>query len=128
MFHFSTFSAFIKFSGVIRTIFCFTQSIRERHPKIPYIVISKPDYLSNDKEIQDGNEEKRKFIESFYEERKNDGDNNIYFIDGSAFFPKQHNLCCTADLCHPNDLGFSYMAEKIGNILAEVLSLTTAAN
>lgn len=104
------------------------EAIRERHPKIPYIAISKPDYLSNHKEIQKENEERRKFIESFYEERKNSGDENIYFIDGSTFFPKQHNLCCTADLCHPNDLGFSYMAEKIGNVLAGVLNLGNPDN
>ncbi len=99
------------------------ETIRKNHPVIPYIVISKPDYLSLNKAEQASNEERRSFIEEFYKSHRLDGDENIYFIDGSTFFPKQYNLCCTADLCHPNDLGFSYMSEIIGKVLADALGL-----
>ena len=79
--------------------------------------------MSLNKAEQASNEERRSFIEEFYKLHRLDGDENIYFIDGSTFFPKQHNLCCTADLCHPNDLGFSYMSEIIGKVLADALGL-----
>ena len=49
------------------------------------------------------------------------GDKNVYYIDGYSFFPSDCRRDCTVDGCHPNDLGFYFMAQKIGGVLKEVI-------
>lgn len=97
------------------------EAVRKKHPNIPYIMISKPDILAGTRENRKNNRDRRDFVRDFCGKAKESGDANVYFIDGETFFPPEHNLCCTVDLCHPNDLGFAYMADKIGSLLAKVL-------
>lgn len=101
----------------------FYEVVRKSHADIPYIIISKPDFRSDREKTESENKGRRDYIRSFYEDAKSKGDKNIYFIDGETFFPDKYNLSCTVDLCHPNDLGFHFMAEKIGAVLAEILGL-----
>ena len=49
------------------------------------------------------------------------GDKNVYFVDGRDFFPDGLKERCQVDGCHPTDLGFYFMAEKIGGVVAEIL-------
>jgi lysophospholipase L1-like esterase len=49
------------------------------------------------------------------------GDKNVYFIDGHAFFYGGDRDSCTVDGTHPNDLGFWFMANRIEKTLAEIL-------
>lgn len=91
--------------------------IREKHPHIPYIMITKPDYFTNPKE----NFERRKVILESYNKAIAAGDKNVYFIDGESLFEGEFYESCTSDGCHPNDIGFYRMAKKIGAVIAEVL-------
>ena len=45
------------------------------------------------------------------------GDENVYFIDGERLLP---NDACTVDALHPNDLGFYFMAETVYNTLLQI--------
>ena len=94
------------------------KTIRENHPNIPYIMITRPDYRNGDRTAQ-----RRQVVIDSYEKAKALGDKNVYFIDGKDFFTGRFNDMCTVDACHPTDLGFAFMADTIGDVLAKVLNL-----
>ena len=54
---------------------------------------------------------------------RQNGDKNVYFIDGYSLFPDAARHDCTVDGCHPNDLGMYFMAERIGGVLANIIKL-----
>ncbi len=94
----------------------FFNIIRKAHPDIPVIMISKPCTNINDFD----NAVCRDIIKETYLNAKAKGDNNVYFIDGSTFFKGEHKKDCTFEYCHPTDIGFSFMAEDIYNVLKKV--------
>lgn len=96
-----------------RTHYPFYETIRSKHPDIPYIMISKPDFFTN----PTANAARRSVIIESYERALALGDKNVYFIDGESLFEGEFYESCTSDGCHPNDLGFFRMAEKIGAVL-----------
>ena len=95
------------------------RKIREKHPDIPYIIISKPDCFN------DFEDSRRRFevIKKTYDYAVSNGDKNVYLIDGSTLFKGEFYTACTLDGCHPNDVGFMRMAEKIGPVVAKALGL-----
>ena len=56
-----------------------------------------------------------------YMSARQNGDKNVYFIDGYSLFPDIARHDCTVDGCHPNDLGMYFMAERIVGVLANVI-------
>ena len=90
----------------------FFKIVREANPNLPIIMLSQhSDRISEA-------EERRRIIFDTYNNAVKNGDNNVYYIDGFTLFP---NRDCTVDGCHPTDLGFWFMAEKIGDVLAKIL-------
>lgn len=77
------------------------EKIREKHPETPYIIISKPDY-----KFENSEDLRRKVIMNTYIKALENGDKNVYFIDGASLFADDEWQACTVDGCHPNDLGF----------------------
>ena len=98
------------------------ETIRRKHPDIPYIMISKPDFF-HDPGI---NARRRTVIFESYVRARKTGDRKVWFVDGETLFEGEHALSCTSDGCHPNDLGFYRMSCKIGAVLAEALKLADA--
>ena len=94
------------------------RKIREKHPNIPYIMISKPDF---DKDKADARKRRDAILRNFNEGIAN-GDKNLYFIDGETFFRAPYRESCTVDGIHPNDLGFGLMADLIEKTLTQALS------
>lgn len=93
----------------------FFRRIREKNPDLPVIMISRPSYTdSSDADIRVG------IIRETYENAINSGDKNVYFVDGRTFFGDKGALC-SCDNCHPNDLGFYMMAEKIKPVVKSIL-------
>ena len=45
----------------------------------------------------------------------------MYFVDGREFFPAELKQRCLVDGCHPTDLGFYLMADKIGGVVENIL-------
>jgi lysophospholipase L1-like esterase len=62
-------------------------------------------------------------IYSNYLTLKNEGDENVYFVDGLKFFPQDLRSECTVDGVHPNDLGFSFMAKALLPIIKDILKI-----
>lgn len=90
------------------------ETVREKHPDIPYIIITKPDY-------HDSEAPRRAACFETYARALAEGDKNVYFIDGASLFAGPEADGCTVDGCHPNDLGFFRMAQGILPTLKRVL-------
>ncbi len=74
-------------------------------------MVSKPN------PIGEADKKRRDVIKATYENTLASGDKNVYFIDGADL-----NVTgdATVDGCHPNDLGFYRMAEKIGDAIEKI--------
>lgn len=99
------------------THFRMYEIIRESHPDIPYIMVSRPDCLVSPDATY---ARKTVIIDSFREARAR-GDQNVYFVDGEGIFRGPYEDSCTVDGTHPNDLGMSKMADAIGKMLERAL-------
>lgn len=95
----------------------FFQIIRKQNPFLPILILTKPDFDTD----MDDSAARRKIIHRTYENAVHAGDENVYFIDGESLYGRSDRDCCTADNCHPNDLGFYRMAEKISHVLKKIL-------
>ncbi len=94
------------------------RKIREKHPDIPYFMITKPDFR-----FDENDQMRRAVIMENYLKAYFAGDRNVYFIDGSAFFNGRPTCELTMDLTHPNDEGMAKMADYIGDVLSKVMKL-----
>lgn len=95
----------------------FYKKIREKAPILPIVLISKPDFdISSREDIM-----RRECIYRTFIHAVQNGDENIFFIDGQSFFNDGSKDCYTVDGCHPNDAGFLKMAERIGCTVGEIL-------
>lgn len=97
----------------------FFRIIRDKHPELPIIIVSKPDF---DRNVEDGRL-RRSIIYKTYENAIKGGDKNTYFVDGETLFGSKDRDACTVDGCHPNDLGFMRMAENIYPAIKKALNL-----
>ncbi len=93
----------------------FFKRIREKKPKLPIVMITRPEYLHSE-----DTDKRAEIIYSTYKNAVDSGDKNVYFIDGRKFFGDKGALC-SCDCCHPNDLGFYMMAEAIKPVIREIL-------
>lgn len=98
------------------------KAIRQKHPDIPYIIITKPDYYTN----PDESDRRAEIIYKTYEYAKENGDEKVYFIHGKTLFGGNYYHNCTIDGCHPNEVGFMRMAEKIGPVVAKAMGFEDA--
>ncbi|MBQ2734222.1 MAG: SGNH/GDSL hydrolase family protein [Clostridia bacterium] len=94
------------------------QKIRAKHPDIPYIMISR---VHVDRNYAD-TLERRDVIIDTYRYAREQGDRNVYFIDGESVFRGKYANMCTVDGVHPNDLGFALMADAIGATLERAMT------
>ena len=99
-----------------KTHYALYKTFRDKQAKTPVVFISKPD-IEHDTRWK----KRRDIIKNTYLRAVREGDKNVYFIDGSKFFGKERHVC-TVDGCHPNDVGFSKMAKKIGAVLDKIVS------
>lgn len=90
---------------------------REVRKDTPIVFATRPEktYGSEDANMR------AEIIYATYENALKSGDKNVYFVDGREFFPEGLRERCQVDGCHPTDLGFYFMAEKIGGIVTELL-------
>lgn len=95
------------------------RTIRAAHPDIPYVMISKPDFHRGDTQ---SNAKRRSVIWDTYRYAGEQGDRNVYFIDGESLFRGPYEDSCTVDGGHPNDLGFALMADAVTAVLKRVLN------
>lgn len=92
------------------------EKIRAKNPDIPYIMVTKPDF-----KFHTGDMERRDIIMQSYLRARENGDNNVWFVDGSSFFAFGDRGDYTVDTVHPTDVGFERMALMIGHVIREVM-------
>lgn len=100
------------------------KSIREAHPTIPYIMMSKVDFDYTDGEagtLYNQSILRRNVIFETYRYAKSIGDKNVYFIDGESVFRGSEDMT-TVDTIHPGDLGFKLMSDAIEATLKRAFS------
>ena len=91
------------------------EKIRAKNPDIPYIMITKPDFKFHTVDMS-----RRDIIMQSYLKARENGDNNVWFIDGSSFFAFGDRGDYTVDATHPTDVGFERMALMIGHVIREI--------
>ena len=97
----------------------FYQIVREAQPELPIVMVSMPDY---DRDPA-ANGARRAVIVRTYARALEKGDRNVYYVDGQSLFGDTDRDMCTVDGCHPNDLGFLRMADRIEPVLRSALRL-----
>lgn len=93
----------------------FFKIIREKHPDLPVIIITRPrtDYGPSDTRF--------KIIKDTYDHAVASGDKQVFFIPGYILFGTVESDSCTVDGTHPNDFGFMRIAENILPVLRRAL-------
>ena len=91
--------------------------IREKNPTLPILMVSS---IKHDKTGPFA--ERREIIRKTYENAKANGDENVYFLDGSTLIPDDVDNEAKVDGLHPTDLGFYFMAQGIGKALKDILN------
>ena len=95
----------------------FFEIYRKKNPLTPVIMMSKP-YDDMPETL-----ERREIIYKNYLDAKNNGDNNVYFIDGLSYFPEDVRQICTTDRTHPNCLGHYFMAKKLKEVIDKIAAV-----
>lgn len=93
----------------------FYRIIRKKQPNTPIVFVTRIIDPFGDME------ENKRIIRNTYEKALAEGDNNVYFLDGSTFFDCEFGDNCTVDGLHPTDFGFIRMALCIGEVVGEIL-------
>ena len=89
-------------------MFC---AIRETHPTIPIIIMSRPKANRNEDD-----QRRLEIIKATYEQAKSGGDENVYFLGGDELTALCGNEG-TVDNCHPTDFGFASMAHALISLI-----------
>ncbi len=84
---------------------------------VPIVFVTRPDAKVGNKE----DKIRAEIVKTTYENAKKSGDDNVWFVDGREFFPEEVRERCLVDGCHPTDLGFYFMAKKIGTVIEEII-------
>ena len=64
---------------------------------------------------------RRRVVMETYLRAVSEGDQNVWFVDGTSFLSMDDRFDGTVDGTHPNDLGQHRMAKIIGEVIASVL-------
>lgn len=99
---------------------------REKQPDTPYLMISRPN-VATFKALGDPYERRNVVIDTF-RHAKELGDKNVWYIDGEGFFLGRDENDCTIDSIHPNDLGYSLMADGIECEIRKIMAVTDCLN
>lgn len=100
----------------------FIDIIRKKHPNIPILVVSRIQYLADfyDEQLLSRRNELREFQVKVVEEKKKQGDEHIYFLNGHELLDDYFDEY-TVDFIHPTDLGFWKMAEGFYKVIKKLL-------
>lgn len=93
----------------------FFQKIRSLQPELPIVMLTAGDRYSEDTDAR------REVIHQTYQQARDQGDENVYFVNGEVYYQDFGRGLCFADNCHPNDLGFWCIARTLEKVLAPLL-------
>jgi hypothetical protein len=108
---------------ITSTLGSFVEILREKHLETPILIMSKTRYARAESEsaAYELLMHNRDFQIELVAKRKEDGDKNIYFLDGSTVLGDDYYEC-TVDGSHPTDLGSYRIAEALYAAIDEILS------
>ncbi len=107
------------YEHLLNTHETFYKIVREARPSLPIIMMSKCD-IWRDRNYA-ATAARRDLIKANYERGIAAGDKHLYFIDGEELFGTVDREACAVDCCHPNDLGFYRMYERVLPVLRQAL-------
>ena len=90
-------------------------AVREKHPTLPIVIISRPQT-----KLTPDRDQRFEIIRETYERALARGDKNVWLIDGRELLLPA-GTDATIDGIHPTDHGFRLMAERIGNVIKNIL-------
>ena len=93
------------------------QTIRDAHPTLPILIMPKPQYY-----LTEDNQARHDIIYQTYCEAKEQGDENVYFIDGKTLMSDVREEGAV-DRIHPTDSGFINMAKAIAEVFKIIFAL-----
>ena len=99
----------------------FFKIIRKANPDLPILIMSLPNTDMVDR-LEDG-PRRAAIIETTYRNALAAGDRRVWFIPGRELFGIKDRTDCTVDGCHPTDMGFIRMANRIEPVLKEMLEV-----
>ena len=111
-------------SGLEETHYKLYKAVRDAHPDIPIVMLSRPVFTSvPDFAVGDEDLERIAIVKATYEAALAAGDENVYFINGyESFFPMMEMAdIYTSDMRHPNDVGMYYMGLAVYKTLSSAL-------
>lgn len=98
------------------THFAFYEIYRKVKKDVPIVFMSVPCFENFSDAAK-----RREVIYNTYLKARQMGDKKVYFIDGETLFGQKDREICTVEGCHPTDLGFYRIAEKINELYEEIL-------
>lgn len=90
--------------------------IRGAKPRLPIIIVSRPSAV-----VYPDTQKRLDIITNTYKRATENGDKNVYMINGGEMIRKFCGNDGTVDNCHPNDFGFVAMANEIGGCIEKIL-------
>ena len=92
------------------------KKVRDTHPDIPILMLSRPKYYLNSDDLA-----RLEVIKESYHRALDEGDNKVYFIEGRDMIDEEIREISLIDHCHPTDCGFLGMARKILPVMRQAL-------
>ena len=101
-----------------KTHYKFYEIYRRARKDVPIVFMSVPCF-----DNYPNTEERRQILWQSYMKAREQGDDNVYFIDGETLFGPEDREICTVEGIHPNDLGF-YRIAKVINALYQKIGVS----
>ncbi len=96
----------------------FYTTVREKHPDIPILCLTRPFARAA------SYEQRREIVEQTVLRARARGDENVYFIAMSDYLEGRGVLeLASVDNTHPNDLGFYFMARAVSKVLRQAFDI-----
>ncbi len=92
------------------------ETVRKKNPDLPVIMLTS----TTMERFFDNRSERKNIIWATYENAVAKGDSNVYFIDANSLFEGDADGA-TVEGCHPNDLGFKYLADAIDKVMEKLI-------
>lgn len=111
--------------NIARTLPAFIRILREKHPEVPILVVSRIRAAENQfyMKRRELNNRRRQIQIENVEQRRIEGDRNIHFVDGFQLLGNDSVNDCTVDGIHLTDLGFWRIAQSLAPIIKPLLRL-----
>ena len=105
---------------LLRTHKVFFETVRKANPDLPILIVSRPD--TGDDVFLRACFGRRIILDTFHS-ALDAGDRKVDYVDGFYLRGNENqSACCAEDGCHPNEYGFSVMADVIAPRLRALMN------